>query len=118
MGERWRAEKRSYYPDLIWHDDPDGRQTKIAEVYWPDAAERIVAAVNRAAGDAEREAGLQEIAAGMAACVEALDKNQLWFSRSHVSLTLRDSLRTWAEEYAALSASTAPRADAEGQGES
>lgn len=48
--ETWRLQKTpAFYGDLIWRDDHDDHQTLIAEVHWPGAAERIVAAVNQAA---------------------------------------------------------------------
>lgn len=61
---------------------------------------------------------LREMAEGMAACVKALDTNQAWFSRSRIALTLRDSLRTWADEVEALATTkppaTAPQEDCGG----
>jgi hypothetical protein len=61
----------------------------------------------RLAASAARVRELTEIASGMSACVEAMNTNQAWFSRSRIAFTLRDSLRAWADKYAALSGGSA-----------
>ena len=72
-------------------------------------AGRAYEASRATAGRAELEA-LRVIAAGMAACVEALTENHLWLSRARIALTLRNSLVAWADKYAVLAAA-APTAE-------
>ena len=92
------------YKIVHGYKQPDAAKQAILDVVKGSSAATLSAQL---AESSARVRELTEIASGMAACVEAMNTNQAWFSRSRIAFTLRDSLRAWADKYAALSGGSA-----------
>ena len=107
MASEWRAGKPHWKGMTQLVDVREGGP--IGSRFVCEATPEDAAAIVADHAAAEREAALRaenerlkEMASGMAACVQALDDNGAWFSRSRIAYTLRDSLRTWASEFVGL----------------